>query len=85
MVLWVVIGAVLVGLLVLALAAGSLVGRLRPLRRAAMALLRRQAEAEKLQAAAFTLAQEAETLRLKAEITQERIALIKVKQPSRGR
>lgn len=85
MILWVVIGAVLVGLLVLVLAAGSLVGRLRPLRRAAMALLRRQAEAEKLQAAAFTLAQEAETLRLKAEITQERIALIKVKQPSRGR
>ncbi|MGN9906651.1 hypothetical protein ACTMTJ_03760 [Phytohabitans sp. LJ34] len=85
MVLWVVIAVVLVGLLVLVLAAGSLVGRLRPLRRAAMALLRRQAEAEKLQAAALTLAQEAETLRLKAEITQERIALIKVKQPSRGR
>jgi hypothetical protein len=69
---------VLVGLLVLVSAAGSLVGRLRPLRRAATALLRRQAEAEKLRAAAFTLAQEAETLRLKAEITQERIALIKV-------
>jgi hypothetical protein len=85
MVLWVVIAAVLVGLLVLVMAAGSLAGRLRPLRRAATALLRRQAEAEKLQAAAFTLAQEAETLRLKAEITQERLALIKVKSGPRGR
>jgi HAMP domain-containing protein len=85
MVLWIVIAVVLVGLLVLLLAAGSLVGRLRPLRRAARALLRRQAEAEKLQAAAFTLAQEAETLRLKAEITQERLALVKVKSGARGR
>lgn len=85
MVLWVVIAAVLVGLLVLILAAGALVGRLRPLRRAAMTVLRRQAEVEKLQAAAFTLAQEAETLRLKTEITQERLALIKVKSGPRGR
>jgi hypothetical protein len=81
MVMWVVIAAVLVGFLVLVLAAGSLVGRLRPLRRAAMTVLRRQAEVEKLRAAALTLAQEADTLRLKAEITQERLALIKV---SRG-
>ena len=34
---------------------------------------------------ALTLAQEADTLRLKAEITQERLALIKVKSGSRGR
>jgi len=85
MVLWLVIGAVLVGLVVLALSAGSLAGRLRPLRRAATTLLGRQVEAEKLQAAAFTLAQEAETLRLKAEITQERLAAIKVKDGPRGR
>jgi hypothetical protein len=85
MVLWVVIAAVLVGLLVLVLSAGALVGRLRPLHRAAMTLLRRQAEVEQLQAAALTLAQEAETLRLKAEITQERLALIKVKSGPRGR
>jgi hypothetical protein len=85
MVLWVVIAAVLVGLLVLVFAAGALVGRLGRLRRAAVTLLRRQAEVEKVQAAAFTLVQEAETLRLKAEITQERLALIKVKQPPPGR
>lgn len=82
---WVVVAAVLVGLVVLALSAGSVMGRLGPLRRAATTLLRRQAEAEKLQAAASTLAHEAETLRLKAEITQERLALIKVKSGSRGR
>ncbi|BCB91408.1 hypothetical protein [Phytohabitans suffuscus] len=85
MILWVVIALVLVGLLVLVSAAASLAGRLRPLRRAATTLLRRQAEAEKLQAAAVTLAREAETLRLKAEITQERLALIKVKSGPRGR
>ena len=85
MVLWVVIAAVLVGLLVLVFSASAVVRRLGPLRRAATGLLRRQAEAEKLQAAAFTLAQEAETLRLKAEITQERLALIKVKSGPRGR
>jgi len=78
MVIWLVIAVVLVGFLVLVSAAGSLVGRLGPLRRAAMTVLRRQAEVEKLQAAALTLAQEADTLRLKAEITQERLALIKV-------
>jgi hypothetical protein len=70
---------------VLAVGASSLVGRLRPLRRAATTLLGRQAEAEKLQAAALTLAQEAERLRLKTEITQERLALIKVKSGPRGR
>jgi hypothetical protein len=85
MVMWVVIAVVLVGLLALVLSAGALVGRLRPLRRAATALLRRQAEAEQLQAAAATLAEEAETLRLKAEITQERLALIKVKSRPRSR
>jgi hypothetical protein len=85
MVVWVVVAAVLVGLLVLVFAGGALLGRLRPLRRAATTMLRRQAEVEKLQAAAFTLAQEAETLRLKAEITEERIALIKVKSGPRGR
>ncbi|BCB77104.1 hypothetical protein GCM10022251_58000 [Phytohabitans flavus] len=79
MVLWVVIAAVLVGLLVLVVATGSLLGRLGPLRRAATTLLRRQAEVEKLRADALTMAQEADTLRLKAEITQERLAAIKVK------
>jgi hypothetical protein len=85
LVVWIVIAAVLVGLLVLALSAGSLAGRLRPLRRAARTLLRRQAEAEKLQVAAVALAQEAETLRLKVEMTQERLALIKVKSGPRSR
>lgn len=85
MVLWIVVAAVLVGLLVLALSAGSLAGRLRPLRRAAFTLLRRQQEVEKLRVAALALAKEAETLRLKAEMTQERVALIKVKSGPRGR
>jgi hypothetical protein len=84
-VLWVVLAAVLVGLLVLVLSAASLMGRLGPLRRAAMTLLRRQAEVENLRSAALSLAQEADTLRLKAEITQERLALIKVKSGPRGR
>ncbi|MFC0527788.1 hypothetical protein [Phytohabitans kaempferiae] len=85
MVLWIVIAVVLVGLLVLGLAAGSLMGRLGPLRRASTTLLRRQSEVEQLRAAAVTLAQEAEALRLKTEITQERLALIKVKDGTRSR
>jgi hypothetical protein len=85
LVLWIVLAAVVVGLLMLAVSAGSLVGRLRPLRRAATTLLRRQAEVERLQAAAVSLAQEAETLRLKTEITSERLALIKVKSGPRSR
>jgi hypothetical protein len=67
---------------ILVLAAQPVVSRLAALRRAALRLRERQTQAEALQATSLALQHELETLRLKTEITQERLALIKVQ---RGR
>jgi hypothetical protein len=80
--MWLVLAAVLLGLVILVLAVLPLLSRLGPLRRAALRLQERQAEAESLRAASLGLQQELETLRLKTEITQERLVLIKL---NRGR
>ncbi|WP_173081791.1 hypothetical protein [Phytohabitans rumicis] len=85
MVKWVVLAAVLLGLVILVLAVRPVVGRLGRLRRAALTLQRRQAEAERLQTTALALQREVETLRLKTEITQERLADIKVKRGAHSR
>ena len=85
MVKWVVLAAVLLGLVILALAVRPLLGRLGRLRRAVLALQRRQAEAESLQSAALALQQELDTLRLKAEITQEHLDAVKVKRAASSR
>jgi HAMP domain-containing protein len=79
---WLVLAVVLLGLVILVLAMRPVVSRLGTLRRAAMRLLERQRQAEALQATSLALQHELETLRLKTEITQERLALIKVR---RGR
>ncbi|RZU75281.1 hypothetical protein EV384_3813 [Micromonospora kangleipakensis] len=65
MVTWIVLAVVLFALVVLALAVRPVLARLPRLRRAAVALQGRQAEAEALQARAAT--------------AQERVALIKAK------
>ncbi|SCL28989.1 hypothetical protein GA0070624_3797 [Micromonospora rhizosphaerae] len=79
MVKWIVLAVVLFALLVLALAVRPVLARLPRLRRAAVALQRRQTEAEALRSTAEVLQQRAVTLQAQAAITQERLELIKAK------
>ncbi|MFR9777155.1 hypothetical protein ACL02O_13970 [Micromonospora sp. MS34] len=79
MVKWIVLGVVLFALVVLALAVRPVLARLPRLRRAALALQRRQTEAEALRSAAETLQQRAEGLQERVTVAQERMALIKAK------
>ncbi|GAB3075962.1 hypothetical protein [Micromonospora schwarzwaldensis] len=79
MVMWIVLGVVLFALVVLALAVRPVVARLPRLRRAAVALQRRAADAESLRSTAEALQARAEALQERATVTQERIALIKAK------
>jgi flagellar biosynthesis/type III secretory pathway M-ring protein FliF/YscJ len=76
---WIVVGVVLFAFVVLALAVRSVLARLPRLRRAALALQRRQADAEALRAAAEVLQERAEALQQGAAVAQERTALIKAK------
>ncbi|MEV4493588.1 hypothetical protein AB0K04_26160 [Micromonospora coxensis] len=82
MVKWIVLAVVLFALVVLALAVRPVVARLPRLRRAAVALQRRQADAEALREAAEELQVRAEALAQRAELAQDRVELIKAK---RGR
>ncbi|MFG2167502.1 hypothetical protein [Micromonospora chersina] len=82
MVTWIVLGVVLFALVVLALAVRPVLARLPRLRRTAVALQRRQAEAESLRSAAEELQARAESLQERVGLAQERIALIKA---SRGK
>ncbi|MGB2571525.1 hypothetical protein ACPFP2_24190 [Micromonospora citrea] len=82
MVKWIVLAVVLFALVVLALAVRPVVARLPRLRRAVVALQRRQADAEALREAAEVLQVRAEALQQRAELAQDRIELIKAK---RGR
>ncbi|MEV0157200.1 hypothetical protein AB0H57_26210 [Micromonospora sp. NPDC050686] len=79
MVKWIVLALVLVPLVVLALSARPVLGRLPRLRRAAVALQRRQVEAEALREAAEALTERAEALQHRAETAQQRVELIKAK------
>ncbi|MFU8871491.1 hypothetical protein [Micromonospora sp. SL4-19] len=79
MVTWIVLGVVLFALVVLALAVRPVLARLPRLSRAAVALQRRQAEAEALKSAAEVLQQRAGALQERAAVTEERLALIKVR------
>ncbi|SCG50914.1 hypothetical protein [Micromonospora halophytica] len=82
MVKWIVLAVVLFALVVLALAVRPVMARLPRLRRAAVALQRRHADAEALREAAEVLQVRAEALQQRAELAQDRIELIKAK---RGR
>ncbi|MEU5789732.1 hypothetical protein ABZ754_18605 [Micromonospora purpureochromogenes] len=79
MVKWIVLAVVLFALVVLALAVRPVLARLPRLRRAALALQRRQADADALREAAEVLSERAETLQRQVETTQQRVELIKAK------
>ncbi|SCF21900.1 hypothetical protein [Micromonospora mirobrigensis] len=79
MVKWIVLAVLLFALVVLALAARPVLVRLPRLRRAAVALQRRQGEAEALRDAAEELAARAGELQRRAETTQQRVELIKAR------
>ncbi|NYF58891.1 hypothetical protein [Micromonospora purpureochromogenes] len=79
MVKWIVLAVVLFALVVLALAVRPVLARLPRLRRAAVALQRRQADADVLREAAEALSERAETLQRQVETTQQRVGLIKAK------
>ncbi|MGW5673050.1 hypothetical protein [Micromonospora sp. NPDC003776] len=79
MVTWIVVGVVLFAFVVLALAVRPVLARLPRLRRAALALQGRQAEAETLRSAAEALQERAEALQERVTVVQERTALIKAR------
>jgi outer membrane murein-binding lipoprotein Lpp len=81
-VLWIVIGAAVLGLLVLALAARPVLARLPELARALRRLADRQARAEELGAQLTELQERVEAVQQRAVVAQERIAVIKA---GRGR
>jgi HAMP domain-containing protein len=76
-VLWIVLATVLVGLIILVAVTVPLLGRLGALSRAVRRLQRRRQDALQLQAGAAELEQSALGLQRRAEIAQERVALIK--------
>lgn len=82
MVLWIVIGAAVLGLLVLAVAARPVLARLPELARALRRLEDRQARAQALATDLAAVRERAEAVRRQAVVAQERIAVIKA---GRGR
>jgi hypothetical protein len=79
---WIAWGLVLLGLVVLLLASLPVIGRLGPLRRAALRMRRHHARIESLQGAALTLQERVEPLLSQVETAQRRLAVIQAK---RGR
>ncbi|MFJ6197497.1 hypothetical protein [Micromonospora sp. NPDC092111] len=79
MVKWIVLAVLLFALVVLALAVRPVLARLPRLRRAAVALQGRRAEADALRAAAEALQERVETLQRQSETTQQRVELIRAK------
>jgi hypothetical protein len=75
----IVVGVVLFAFVVLALAVRSVLTRLPRLRRAALALQGRRAEADALRVAAGVLQERAEALRERVAVAQEQTTLIKVR------
>jgi hypothetical protein len=75
--MWIVIAAVVIGLVILVAVSLPVVGRLSGLQRALLRLQRRQADAMKLQARAETLIQGLLDLEQRAYALEERIALMK--------
>jgi hypothetical protein len=76
-VLWIVIAAVVLGLIFLVAVTVPLLGRLAGLRRAVAGLQRRRQEAMRLQAGAAGLEQTVQGLHQRAGTMQERLAIIK--------
>jgi hypothetical protein len=78
-VIWIVLGTVLFGLLILALAARAVLARLARLRRATVPLLRRRAEAEALRHAAMELQERLLAVRAQAELAQRTVAVLRAR------
>ncbi|MEW2145001.1 hypothetical protein AB0869_19530 [Micromonospora vinacea] len=79
MLIWIVLAVVLLPLVALALAVRPVLARLPRLRRAAVALQRRAAEAEALRETAEALQQRAEEVQRRLDTTSRRLAVIKAK------
>ncbi|MFI9638730.1 hypothetical protein ACIG87_01500 [Micromonospora sp. NPDC051925] len=79
MVKWIVLAVLLFALVVLALAVRPVLVRLPRLRRAAVGLQAREADAEALRRSAEALQERAEALQRRGETTQQRLELIKAK------
>lgn len=79
MVTWIVLGALLVGLLLLAVAARRVLVRLPQLRRAALALHQRQAQAEGLRHAAIALEERVAAVQRQVDETQRRVAVLRAR------
>ncbi|MGC4838315.1 hypothetical protein ACLQ3D_27800 [Micromonospora vinacea] len=79
MLIWIVLAVVLLPLVALALAVRPVLARLPRLRRAAVALQRRAAEAEALRETAEALQQRAEDVQRRLDTTSHRLAVIKGK------
>ena len=78
MVTWIVLGALLVGLLLLAVAARRVLVRLPQLRRA-LALHQRQAQAEGLRHAAIALEERVAAVQRQVDETQRRVAVLRAR------
>ncbi|MBM0203950.1 hypothetical protein JNW90_13155 [Micromonospora sp. STR1s_5] len=79
MLIWIVLAVVLLPLVALALAVRPVLARLPRLRRAAVALQRRAAEAEALRETAEALQRRAEEVQRRLDTTSRRLAVIKAK------
>ncbi|MGC4798628.1 hypothetical protein [Micromonospora saelicesensis] len=79
MLIWIVLAVVLLPLVALALAVRPVLARLPRLRRAAVALQRRAAEAEALRETAEALQRRAEEVQRRLDTTSQRLAVIKAK------
>ncbi|MET7376074.1 hypothetical protein [Micromonospora arida] len=79
MLIWIVLAVVLLPLVALALAVRPVLARLPRLRRAAVALQRRAAEAEALRDTAEALQRRAEDVQRRLDTTSQRLAVIKAK------
>jgi len=77
--IWIVLAVVLLPLVALALAVRPVLARLPRLRRAAVALQRRAAEAEALRDTAEALQRRAEEVQRRLDTTSQRLAVIKAK------
>ncbi len=84
MVTWILIAAVVAGLIILVAVSLPVVGRLSALRRAVLRLQRRQEEAMALQAGAQRLEQSLLGLQRRAATTEERLAVIKAARGGTG-
>jgi hypothetical protein len=76
---WIVVGAALLGLVVMALAVSPVLAALGRLRRAVRLLGYRQAEVEKVRVAAADLAERIAEVRSRAELTQRSAAVIRAR------